>query len=46
MTKPLLEMREIRKSYGNKLALDGLSLTIEPNEVLGLLGAMAQANPR
>jgi len=38
MTKPLLEMREIRKSYGNKLALDGLSLTIEPNEVLGLLG--------
>lgn len=38
MAKPILEMRDIRKSYGNKLALDGLTLTIEPNEVLGLLG--------
>lgn len=38
MTTPLFEMRDIKKSYGTKRALDGLSMTIEPNEVLGLLG--------
>lgn len=35
---PMFELRDIRKSYGKKKALDGLSLTVGPNEVLGLLG--------
>lgn len=35
---PLLELQNIHKAYGNKKALDGLSLTVGANEVLGLLG--------
>lgn len=38
MTTPLLEMREIVKSFPGVQALRGVSLTLQPGEVLALLG--------
>lgn len=34
----LLEARHLRKSYGPTLAVDDVSLTVSPGEVIGLLG--------
>lgn len=34
-----VEARDIRKRYGNAVALDGISITVERGEVFGLLGA-------
>jgi multiple sugar transport system ATP-binding protein len=33
-----LELRDIRKSYGDTLVLDGVSLTVEPREFVAFLG--------
>jgi ABC-2 type transport system ATP-binding protein len=38
MAAPLLEIHELRKRYGDQVALDGVSLAIEPGEMFGLLG--------
>jgi ribose transport system ATP-binding protein len=38
MTTPLLEVRGIRKQYPGVLALDGVSLQVQPGEVLALVG--------
>ncbi len=35
---PVLEVREVAKSFGAKRAVDGVSLTVEKGEVFGLLG--------
>lgn len=35
---PLVEMRDISKSYGPVRSLDGVDLTLAPGEVLGLVG--------
>jgi ABC-2 type transport system ATP-binding protein len=35
---PLLEAIDLRKSYGNRIAVDGLSFAISAGEVVGLLG--------
>jgi branched-chain amino acid transport system ATP-binding protein len=35
---PLLEVRELRKSFGNLIALDGVSLDVEPETVNILIG--------
>ena len=35
---PALELRDVRKSYGRTTALAGVSLQVQPGEVLGLLG--------
>lgn len=34
----ILTVKNVRKSYGKKLALDGLSFDIAPNQIVGLLG--------
>ncbi|MBI2933483.1 MAG: ATP-binding cassette domain-containing protein, partial [Planctomycetes bacterium] len=36
--QPALEVAEVRKTYDRKIAVDGVSLTVEPGEVFGLLG--------
>jgi ABC-2 type transport system ATP-binding protein len=38
MAAPLLEVRDLRKRYGNHVALDGVSFTVAAGEVFGLLG--------
>lgn len=35
---PLVEMRDITKSFGPVRSLDGVDLTLEPGEVLGVVG--------
>ena len=35
---PVLECRDLRKSYGQRLAVDGVGFTVAPGEVYGLLG--------
>jgi ABC-2 type transport system ATP-binding protein len=36
--KPILEVRDLHKRYGNKVAVDGISFTVEAGEVFGILG--------
>jgi ABC-2 type transport system ATP-binding protein len=38
MAAPLLEIRDLRKSYGNHVALDGVTLEVSEGEFFGLLG--------
>ena len=35
---PVLEYKEVTKRYGGLTALDGVSLTVEPGRIVGLLG--------
>jgi len=37
-TEPLLECRDLRKRFGDRTAVDGISFTISPGETYGLLG--------
>ena len=38
MPEKLIELRDIRKSYGNVFALGGVSLSVNESEVVGLIG--------
>src|SRR3954452_15352316 len=38
MTSPLLELIGIRKAYPGVVALNGVSLSVDPGEVIGLVG--------
>jgi ABC-2 type transport system ATP-binding protein len=38
VSDPPLEIRQLRKSFGDRRALDGATLALAPNELLGLLG--------
>jgi ABC-2 type transport system ATP-binding protein len=38
MTSPVIEVHELRKSYGRKLAVDGMSFAVRPGRVTGFLG--------
>ena len=46
MTPPALEIAGLRKAYDDRIAIDGVDLTVAPGETLGLLGATARARPR
>ena len=35
----MLDVHELRRSYGERVALDGVSLVVRPGEIVGLLGA-------
>src|SRR5690625_4530589 len=36
--EPTIEIRNLRKTYGEKVAVDDVSLTIERGEIFGILG--------
>src|SRR5690554_3612622 len=36
--EPIIEIRNLRKTYGEKVAVDDVSLTIERDEIFGILG--------
>lgn len=36
--KPILEISQLEKSFGGLKALDGLSLTVNPGQIIGLIG--------
>ena len=36
--KNLIEVQNIKKNYGNKEAVKGISFNVEEDEILGLLG--------
>ena len=38
MSEPVVEARGLRKSFGDTVALEELSITLWRNEILGLLG--------
>lgn len=38
MTQPVVSAQNLVKSYGPRLAVDGVSFDVQPNEVMGLLG--------
>ncbi len=38
MTEAVLSVRDLRKSYGSTLAVDGISFDVRRNEIVGLLG--------
>ncbi|MGH9060146.1 MAG: ATP-binding cassette domain-containing protein, partial [Acidimicrobiales bacterium] len=35
---PLIEVTELTKRYGNRVAVDGVSFTVERGEIFGILG--------
>ena len=39
MTDALLRLRDVRKSYGEKVVLDDIDLTVEPHDVICLIGS-------
>ncbi|MQW76960.1 ATP-binding cassette domain-containing protein [Nocardioides sp. dk4132] len=39
VSEPLLEVRDLRKTYGERLVLDGVSLTVNPHDVVCLIGS-------
>ncbi len=39
MPTPLLEVRDLHRTFDQQVAIDCLNLTIQPGEILGLLGA-------
>ena len=36
--QPVLEVSNLRKAYGDKTAVDGISFSVRRNEIVGLLG--------
>ena len=41
----IVEIRDLRKSYKNKVVLNGLNLDIRAGEFWGLVGKTVQENP-
>ena len=38
MTNTMIEVRDFRKAYGDFVAVDGISFTVNQGEIFGLLG--------
>jgi ABC-2 type transport system ATP-binding protein len=42
---PVIEAMHLHKAFGTTVALEDLSLTLRPNEILGLLGVNGAGKP-
>ena len=42
----VIEVENLSKRYGDKLAVDGLSFVVQPGIVTGFLGPTAPGSPR
>ena len=40
----MIEVKNLKKRYGNKLAVNDVSFTVENGEILGFLGRTARAS--
>lgn len=38
MTSPVIHAKDLRKNFGDTIAVDGLSLSVEPGQIVALLG--------
>src|SRR5690606_27160095 len=38
MAEPVVEVRNLRKTYGPKVAVDDVSFSVQPGEIFGILG--------
>ncbi|WP_407320435.1 ABC transporter ATP-binding protein [Isoptericola halotolerans] len=38
MAEPIVEVRNLRKTYGDKIAVDDVSFAVQPGEIFGILG--------
>jgi ABC-2 type transport system ATP-binding protein len=38
MAQPIVEVRNLRKTYGDKVAVDDVSFAVQPGEIFGILG--------
>jgi len=46
INKPVIEVEDFSKKYGEFTAVRNLSFAVQPGEIVGLVGAKAQAKPR
>ena len=46
MAEPLIELRNITKSFGRVYALGGVTLSVDKGEVVGLIGTTARESRR
>ena len=37
-TTPVIEVRDLRKTYGDRTVVDGISFSVQPGEIFGILG--------
>ena len=44
MSKPVIVLNELTKSYGKHRGIENISFTVEQGEVFGLLAPMEQEN--
>jgi ABC-2 type transport system ATP-binding protein len=45
-SRPILEVRDVRKHYAAHTALDGVSLSVPEQSIFGLLGPNGAGKPR
>ena len=46
MAEPLLQVEKLGKRFGGFVALDGINLSVQPGERVGLIGPTAPASRR
>lgn len=43
---PIVEMKDVRRMFGETPAINGVSLSVARGEILGIIGLAARVNPR
>ncbi len=42
----MLQVKDLVKTFGTMTAVDHVSFTVKPGEIMGLIGKMARVKPR